>query len=583
MSSLASALTRIGLAPTPDHTPAQATAPAVPAHHPDRPGDTIVRYAAGLLRLGAGDAASLAQRLDRCIDGTGAGRARWEDWVRTRLNQQPQRVARELEGLGLGQSLTRKGVPTWGMEARDVLDALRGGYAQEWLDQQQADTRAAAQDAVPELGAEEAEDAYRARVLAWADERPRGVLARLCPASWGDSPDVEGAIRQRIEARRAAQRAAEQAREEAAQAAREGAIQTLIASGASIDEIRAAIEAGGYTGSTPCYALLGESAQAWAAGGYRDGISQWRTPLGDAPPQGWAAIPLDVVLQLALPRAYTVDALPSAVAEVIRRVGDAGIVRRDLDGETIVAFVHGDAIHRFGGVYRLDCAPPVMVTHAGTAPGPAGWAEKQKDGWVWCGPDVWAALSRVQDRARTPGTLDVSRVIGAYGRHPERRYPRLSFCAWKSYLTVGVDDALGSVLDDIVLLRQRCPDRVPAEAYRLHAEVRKTQANGLQIVRRTGGERAVVIEVAGHASSQGRHGWSGSTPSPRADSPALAATVHGGSGGGGQRATVTVAVLTEGRPLLMDSGIGYRLSREGWGAEKVPGLSEGRPGTPVAV
>lgn len=542
----------------------------IPASPIDRPDDEAVRYGAGLCRLGAGDAAVLARRLEKCDDGTGSGRAQWESWVAGRLNAQPQKLARELEVLGLARSLTSKGVPSWGLRARAVVDALVGGYAAEFNAQQAAEAKQAAGLAFPELGEDEADDAYRARVNAWADELPRGVLLRLAPARWGDSPDVQGAIEDRISARWEKAQAAEQARKAADLTAFLADFQRQIDAGVSLTDLVAVLDAAPYDYVDAALQRLRGSAQGWANCGFtaRGG---WTTPTGEAPPQGWAQVSEEGLLRAVLPRHG--DSHSGAVAYLSSVRGNGALVRR----EEVVAVLRGDTLQRFASTGFGGVHPPEHVTHVTTSPDPVGWAEPSDQGLVWCGPEVFAALTRARIRAAEPGNLDVRRVMSHYGRHPERNFPRFSVAAWRTWLTVGVDDVLGSALDDLALLLARCPARIPPGAFQLHAECRKTSSGGLRVAATSTGAPGALIVVAGGTSGRGRHGRAGEDITVRADSSALAASVFGGSNGGGQTASKVFAELREGRPLLLDNGVGYQFSRAG-SVERVPGLADGRPG-----
>jgi hypothetical protein len=214
-------------------------------------------------------------------------------------------------------------------------------------------------------------------------------------------------------------------------------------------------------------------------------------------------------------------------------------------------------------------------------PGPAGWAEQQGDRFLWCGPAVYAALTRVLERARTPGSLVVSRVFSAYGRHAEKRFPRLYWSVWdRSSLVVALDDQLGPALDDLALVTEHCPTRVPREAYWLHAEVRPTQAGGMRIAACRGAARAALVTLHGHRQQMSRRA-TGELPCARSDSPALA--VVGSAGSAKHDVVRLVACVSEGRPLLLTSGVGYRLGKNPGEVEKVPGLAEGRPGDAVAI
>lgn len=571
-SSLGAALSKVGLAPTPDHQPAipdrRSAVEAEPCA-PDVGADIQAMIAligeARTLRLLSEQASAPYGKDRRAAAITGALQS-----ARDRL---PMARSREIADVrpasGRGSDMAE-----W-LDAR--ISALEsGGYA-AWLRAQQADNRAAMSTAIPELGPDEDEAAFTTRFQAWADQQTVGVLRRLCPASWGSDPDVGGAIRTRIQARRDQQAEAERRELAAAGDLALAAIRLAIASGESLEDLRGRVRAIPHEQSAARAAAqtaVSVSPQAWAAAEIVDGV----LPTGD-PPQGWAALSLEAVARWAVgPRSSYGHRYPQAgaVAELTRRFG----VGATLDHPDRVYTTAPHLWLRADGLAALAGeAVPARVTDV---VGPAGWAEPTKDGYQWCGPAVYAALTRVLDRARTPGTLDVSRVFAAYGRHSEKRYPRFWWSVWgRSSITVAVDDALGAALDDLALAAQHCPARVPAAAYWLHAEVRETQSGGgLRVAASRGAARSALVTVQGHTQQLSRRSV-GSTPSARADSPALAVTGYAGSA---KHSDVrVVACVSEGRPLLLDSGVGYRLGRNPGEVEKVPGLAEGRPGEAVAI
>ena len=566
--SLAHALSKAGLAPAPTSS---TTTLATPTSAAEPCGDAVGRDLSAMIALlGETRALRLLDEQARAPYGKDRRASAIVGALQAARDRLPRSKAREIADVH----------PPTGRasDQQDWLDerveALQGGGYAAWKKAQDQEERAvAAAPTFPELGDEEPEEEYRARVEAWADPLPVGVLRRLCPASYGSDPDVAGAIRQRLAARSAAQEERRQAALEREGEAALATLRALIASGASLEALLRAKEE--IPWSSPAHrqglAEVAASPQAWAAAAI---VDVGHTPEGD-PPQGWAALDLAAVAHWAIgPRnsyGYR-QPVPGALVELRRRIGDGGTVPHP-DG--VLGERAGTLWVRFDGLALVAGAN--VPGRISAEVGPQGWAEPTSDGtYRWCGPAVYAALTRVLDRARTPGTLDVSRVLGAYQRHPEKRYPCLWWSVWgRSHVGVAVDDALGQALDDLACVAAHCPARVPREAFWIHGEVVQTAAGGLRIAARRGGPRAALVTLHGHSLQLSRR-MSGSTPSIKTGSPALAVTGHAGSA---KHSDVRiVAAVSEGRPLLLASGVGYRLGAVVGSVEKVPGLAEGRPG-----
>lgn len=447
--------------------------------------------------------------------------------------------------------------------------ALRDGSYAAWAAQSRAEESAAKAISAPVLGADEDEEAFSARVHDWAEQIPVGVLRRLCPG-YGDQPDVGRYAHEQCRARRLkaeeaakAARNANRAAEKIAMAADLEALRAEIDAGASLARLRALVDALPYEAREDGTRLVAPSAQVWASGvRFRE-----RDP-GTAPPQGWAGLPTETVARWA--NANRSAATPGAAAELVARLGAGAVVAvpSQWEGHDPTQIWLGPS-----GPVRIagDKASTNIPARVSDTPGPSGWAEPDKNGSVtWCGPPVYAALARILDRARAPGGLDVARVMDAYGRHPEKNFPRFLVGEGRAAAIVGVDDPLGPVLDDLALVRRVAPARIPAAAYWLHAEARRTQAGGLRICPARGAVRAALVTVTGHEQRLSRK-TIGATDYPRDDSPALAVTGSGGSNA--HRYSVVVGVISEGRPLLMGSGVGYRLGADPGTVERVPGLA----------
>lgn len=556
--SMAELGARFGITSPPVPTPAPAFAPTAqePASTDEPCSDAVAASCSALIAgLGSDDAVIRVLRTELSAPyGKDRRAAAVASAIERRLAAMPRGKANEIRAAARD---------AWTPPTRNA------STQQEWMDEivaalssgaydahRRADKQAATVDRWPDppdvaavapldwAGQQAAIHAYSAALSTWADERTERELRVL--AYPGDHSLTEAFARSVREAA-AAYAAAAKSRtaDEFIARMRAGEDFDKLASEASYDT-EAALRA------TP---------EAWASGRARQG----------APPQGWEAISDDVV------RLYT-----GRTSESVRDGALAEAARRWQDGH-VLHVTEYDATYILRGAVavqlkRGDSALPSVGATVAFAPCSAGWAEPIADDrdCQWCDSRVYAALTRVLSRERAVG-LDVRRIIDAYDRHPEKRFPRCSWKVWGNWLTVGIDDTLGAVLDDLAIVARNCPDRVPAGCWRIAAEVRRTAAGGLQITPTRAPEAAVMVAIAGGTSSHGRHGHSGEIRLPRQGSPALAAQATGHSNGGGQHRSIVVAVLREGHPLLLETGVGYRLGGS-TGVERVAGLAEGRLG-----
>lgn len=585
LSSLTDALARAGhSASTATATQTATVAVKAPAVETEPPAEMLVKYAAACVLLGRAvmpplTVDRLGAILDQCRDGTGEGRARWESGLRRRLDALSTRAAREIaEVANLRESLTHKGVTTWGGLAAEVQRALAEGHAEAWLDRQRAESTQAEGLAIPPRHPGEEWADYESRLAAWVDDIPAGVARRLFPPTYGgDGPaDVAGYLcRLQREEREEAARSLE-ARQQATFERRLSDLLARLTAGEEPASLLPLAQNRTYDANSASYVLTIEQAarlsaaveqspQGWDAG----------LPSQGAPPQGWHALSDDALTWYATQHeSWRRTVTIAAGAEARRRWGVGAVLVTAGDERWVVT---GESCARAA----VDTAAiPGMSTGdvVSLSPSPQGWAEVTADEYRWCGPDVYAALDRVTQRARAPGGLDVRRAVVAdfYGRHPEKNYPRFR----SGGIMVGIEDALGTVLDDLALLYARCPARIPDGAWRLHAAVRKTAAGGLQMTRGDD-QQAVLLVVKRADSGASRRSAPSGDDAPKADSPALCAISvhHWNSFHQCCSATTTLAVVEAGRPLLMRSGVGFRIGGP-TDVEEVPGLAEGRPGTP---
>ena len=590
MGTMSDSFRRAGLA---DHNVVAASGPGTHTAAPtDPPEESSLRYAAACVLLGRAltptlTPAALASRLAECQDGSNRGRAAWEGGLRSRLGKITGRQAKAVaEVSDLAASLTGKGIPTWTALAEEVERALTEGHAERWLKEQSAAATAASATAIPTRKEAEGWPEYGARVEDWALDLSVEVLRRLFPPSWsGGGPDIAGYVARLERQDREAAAAAAASRVERDIATAQAEILRRLAAGTSARDLVARVacsrQPDGYY--RPLCRELGLAAIEGLTGGEADsGLNDFvaNTPQGwDAalprdgtPPQGWPSLADDALRRYAAGQRHE-DTCAHAGSEALRRWG-AGYVYA-------IPNVRGSFVTTPTGMAAIEVHETRVLERVSLIPAPAGWVEPVKADRPlpivrWCGPEVAAALTRLESAAQRPGTLDVRRAVvaGLYGRHETKNFPRFH----KGGIMVGVEDRLGQILDDLALVYRMATARVPPEAWLIHAAVRKTAAGGLQMV--AGQQVGALLVVKASDSLGPKRSAPSGDDAPRADSSALAVTSTSSYRAHHQTlySTTTFAVVEPGKPLLMESGIGYRFG-EGrvW---RVPGLAEGRSGTP---
>lgn len=461
-----------------------------------------------------------------------------------------------------------KGCPTFCSNARAVMEALQSGAYDTWLaaDREQAGVAEALVVPRPEEGEEI--EAFGARLRAWASDKPEAILKRVGFNAWEIIRAEES--RRTVEAEALAEK----------KDADERSVLASVLVGAVFATVFTAIKE---------WAMAKKIAGVYP-GNYSDQIlgSRW----------GWAlyqAFTREKESSISFYSGPTVAPLPEAAALLTDRflLGCAthvnfpsveqlgGEIRRrwplssdqaalvevgkDGDGNPIRYAVYAD-----GEVKKVVSFPPTAGTYT-TTPDPKGWWNRLQgfEAGVWCGPSVYQALKRLE-RAVKGAVLITPAVMSAYGRHPEKGYPRLLFevgagrrrssfelPVWRPIQGEG---ALVERLDDIRLLAGHKLS-VPEAATWMDIQVGVTQKGNPRIEPSRSGQSvapAILLYTSEGAMSNGKWGWSGETHSAvkgseKGGSKILWSTFVSSSGGGVHR-TADVLLVVRGGSIAMTSG-----------------------------
>lgn len=506
---------------------------------PEPPPEEAVRFAAVLLRAaqfasGGGKPEALAADLHRRLVGAGKGtnaaRGAWTSVVQSVMDRVKVReMDGELTALNGGRRpearLTSKGVPTHDELARGVEAALAGGWAVAHL---AALTEAQARVKLPVLGENEDEALYLARCEEWAAEQ---TVAQVRLALGGQTVDSAAwaavyARRERVEAkaREAEKRArAERARAEAerlqvAQAESERALYGLM--------VRLRQDDLG-DGPTTIQAVLDWEA-AWRAAGVPETPTLASRVLAEVLPRRhlvalllhhhWCAsdaaarllggtVEVPEMQLLTLPDASLAAIVEAwankpnadmplarrAVRVLLDRHGDGYVARVPKQGTRAIAsavMVTEAAADRAPLCFHAGNEPPANISQISVTPsdGPDGYALLRTihgaQRWFWVSPAAQAARRRLEAslKARGPGSLNVAPAVRAYGRHPEKNYPRLVGSTPRASVYIGIDEAVGRVFDDLHTVMATFPEReIDPRWFLLHARGAKTLKGGWHI------------------------------------------------------------------------------------------------------
>lgn len=521
---------------------------------PEPPPEGAVRFAAVLVRaaqLGGAAAgkpqaaaADIARRLIAAGKGTHATRGAWQDVVEGVLGRVKTRdLDGELTRLNGGDRptarLTSKGVPSHDAAARDVEAALTGGWAVAYL------KRAAEPQArlrLPDLQPEEGEADYLDRCAAWAaDQTVEDVRLALGgqtvdSAAWNQIH----ARREREEARRRAREQQERLEHAAAEAQRVKVATEESEKALFVLMVRLRQDDLG-DGAATIHAVLGWEAE-WRNKGVMETVNVATRLLAEvmsprhlvelAATRDWCAqdawrrllkgaIEVPELTLLAWPDAR-LAALVGAWAYAPH--GDLPLAKRaarvllDRHGDGYVARVPGK---HSGGPVLLLCesewcagraprpffpqwSPPEGVDHLPivVSDADAGYARyRTVHGtrlWAWVSPAAQAARRRLEAslKARGVGSLFVRNAMCAYGRHPEKNFPRLVAATARSTVMIGIDEGVGRVLDDLARVEATFEaSEIDPRWYLVRARGGKTVKGGWHIYEVRPGQQAAAPEA----------------------------------------------------------------------------------------
>ena len=176
-------------------------------------------------------------------------------------------------------------------------------------------------------------------------------------------------------------------------------------------------------------------------------------------------------------------------------------------------------------------------------------------------PAVSGALARVLEDV-VEGGMDVRNGVVWWGRNSEKGYGRFTFLGCRERALVPVDARLWAKLDDLAMLR-RAGLVLPPGAWRIPAHAETTAEGEMRIAY---GVKAPCKMVA--LTGKTNHGV-GYIPTPSRYSLAPVVSSRGTSSGGGQAAGALLAVVSEGTPLQLASGVRYEYRPDGGGVSMI--------------
>ena len=568
MSSLQDALAKAGLA-LQDETknnnqqPA-ATAPAdvdFSAHE-----EWALHWAAAGIQLFG--SSRLLKELKAGTDGTGRSADALCVRVERALDVLPAARSKALRA-EMDDLWARKGVPTFCSRADQVRDAVNSGAVDAWIAHERDEATVAEATAIPKPEEGEDLEAYRGRLEMWSADKPAGVLKRL---GFDVCKHVEAERQRReAEANAEAQRKAVAERDELGAILGDNSFEAVCSGLKAWTAMKKA--AGVYLGGYEKQVL--NSRWGWALyASTGEEIFGFYTP-PEVPPTPEAVALLE---DLTIFKYASADGNFSRAdvlrGEVVRRFplqpGQVALVDGGRDREN---YPIRYAISPDGEAQRARSSttfPPASGTYP-TTPDPKGWWNRLSgfDVGVWCGPAVYQALQRLE-RANRGAVLITPEVMGKFGRHAERGYPRFYFEVGAGRRRSSFDlpvwrpgqgeGWLAERLDDIKLLvEHKLP--VPENAYWMDVQIGVTTAGNPRLEPVRHGQvatPAICLFTSEGAMSQGKWGWSGKTHSAvsgseKGGSKILWSTFVSSAGGGVHR-TADLLWITRDGSVALTSG-----------------------------
>lgn len=550
MGSLQSALRAAALVP--DTAPAPTVDVPVVERDDDSFDEATLRWCSVVERVVGRAALDRAAGRAEADWGTGAGRSAWERPIERAFDALPSAEAAALRDEAGRGPWRGKGCPTFFADLTEVLACLRSGAHLRWAAEQR---RLSAACEVPQPAEDEDPQGYDDRLREWEGAQTAAALR----AVGFDRRRAVQAYRDRLE------KAERLARERAAAEA-----ERAFLAGGDFAAYKAAV----------------------ADAPYRAGASArcWELVLSGALSVEYAAVPPPPeVLALPVGRLFALWASTSTYSsEACQRVRATlvAVVRTALpspkEGEIAVfkatlAAVGGRYVHADRGAHECAIAPIdggfVLVEGAQidgdlavlpATPHPTGWVgikpatKFDRAEARWFGPRAYAAIEAGR---RETGRLDVRAWLPRFGRHPERGFGRFFFAAVagaasRGSCMVSVDDALRARIELMADLPPEdfCP--LPAGAFCISATVTRTDA-GKGHLRAAHNGIAGVTCVRESSGYQGSRRYIGGTEgvADTSRAPWWSASGHSAK----HSAVVIAAIVSEGRPLHLSSGIGVEL------------------------
>lgn len=568
-------LRKAGLTNEAQASEGQGGEPTIPASTPqsvdfNKFPEWALRWAhAGMQLLGR---EQLVKALETATDGTNRSAGAFENRIERALDRLTVARANELR-TDLFSLYRGKGCPTFCGNANTVSEAIVSGAYDAWLEHERDEASVAETLVIPKP--EEGEDlhGYGERLDDWSADKPGALLKRI-------GFDAYQLVRNEQERREQAKAKVEG--ELKAQASSE--LKTGLAGSfpSAIEFLKGWVKKMGslYKQGLVSYSASEELARAavaaspwpwslyvaWDALGYdeRAGVSIYapNTPptTSDASnlTDRWllwkVAKSRESVLRSEVSRRYPLS--PSQVH----------LVKVQSSREKTVRY----AVYSDGEVKELYSSssfpgrPGVYPTESNVE----GWWNRDAD--VWCTPNVYRALKRLEQAAKGAAFI-TPEVVSNYGRHPERGYPRFYFKVsagrrWTSFdLPVwrpGEGDGwLVERLDDITLLTEH-KLAVPEAAYWMDVQLGQTAKGNrrLEPVRSDQKATPAILTKRGEgAMSHGKWGWSNQTHSAVKGSEkggsAIVWSTFVSSAGGGLHRTFDLLWVAKGGSVGLDNGV----------------------------
>jgi len=564
MGSMSEQLIRTGLVAEP--AAEAATRPATIADTIDSFSTRTLEWASAALELIGRE--RLVTALRRGLEGTNQARGAFDGLLDREISRFPRAQAdgwrARLPRLG-----GSKGCPTFCSEAQEVLEAVTSGAADAFATERRKTQLEADALVWPESHEDEEEGGYRARLEAWAADKPEHLLR----AARFDSYRIAAAVRGERD-RRKREREMEASRIALDAFERTGDLVALRAAEAAIGTMWT-----GHNRSDRAEHIAGESRHAWAL--VRAGLLQ---PPQAAPPpeEAWLSEQTDVdfLLRCSQEARYTYSTPPRDHCRVFREALFRALpVKPDEDHVLVRGTLAIDSLGRSMVLsswaydsrdgFRRFPVQESAIKLVSTTPHPDGWVTvRPVKEWggerlqaTLYGPENWRALE-VASQCRQ-GALDVRAWMPDFGVHKEKGFGRFYFrvqpggASWDQ-MFISVDDRLR----ERILLLQRLPDpddvAFPPDVWWIPARLTSVKDDGGHLVWDETGDRKMVAWKKAASWVQMSRRSSGTSISHRQTSTAPAWSLSASTAK--HNASMVVSLIGEGQALHLSSGLAVRLT-----------------------